>query len=213
MGFVLLHIALDEEVRFAPSKFLGYVKNTIERYVPPEMDGRDTNVSISEIIGTKPIANVRFERLFKDFCFSLGIRLNENPLMGIQRKYWTIELKDNFSESIDYPEEFPEGRLVERIHKFRERNKKVIDLAKKMFIAEHGRLFCQICQFDFKFKYGDLGTNFIEGHHTIAVKDMEPGHVTKPEDIAMLCANCHRMVHKKRPWLSMTDLMKLIEKT
>ena len=41
---------------------------------------------------------------------------------------------------------------------------------------------------------------------------MLPEHKTKPEDIAMLCANCHRMVHKKRPWLKMKDLSKLLKK-
>ena len=35
--------------------------------------------------------------------------------------------------------------------------------------------------------------------------------VTVPE-IVMLCANCHRMVHKKRPWLTMTNLEMLLKK-
>ncbi len=35
---------------------------------------------------------------------------------------------------------------------------------------------------------------------------------TKPEDITMVCANCHRMLHRKRPWLTIDELTKLIEK-
>jgi predicted HNH restriction endonuclease len=41
---------------------------------------------------------------------------------------------------------------------------------------------------------------------------MKAGHKTKIEDIAMLCPNCHRMAHKKRPWLKMSELKKLREK-
>jgi predicted HNH restriction endonuclease len=71
---------------------------------------------------------------------------------------------------------------------------------------------CQICEFDFENIYGAIGRDFIEGHHTIPVSQMEDGHVTKPEEIALLCANCHRMVHKKRPWLTMNKLNSLLKK-
>ena len=32
----------------------------------------------------------------------------------------------------------------------------------------------------------------------------------KEKDIAMLCANCHRMIHKKNPPLSLEELKKII---
>ncbi len=39
---------------------------------------------------------------------------------------------------------------------------------------------------------------------------MADGEETKIEDIAMVCANCHRMLHRKIPWLSIKELNKLL---
>lgn len=99
--------------------------------------------------------------------------------------------------------------MVERKHKARERNSQVVALAKDKFKEKHGRLFCQVCGFYFETEYGDIGKDFIEAHHTIPVSEMKDDHKTKVEDIAMLCSNCHRMVHKKRPWLTINEIEKL----
>ena len=40
---------------------------------------------------------------------------------------------------------------------------------------------------------------------------MQEGETTKAEDIALLCSNCHKMVHRKRPWLSMKNLKEILE--
>ena len=105
---------------------------------------------------------------------------------------------------------FPEGKEKLRTHLQRERNPKVIREAKQRFKAKHGRLFCQSCGFDFKEIYGEVGTDYIEGHHTKAVSELSEDSLTMIEDIALLCSNCHRMVHRKRPWLSMNDLKQIL---
>lgn len=109
-------------------------------------------------------------------------------------------------------EEFPEGRLIEIKHKAKERDSRVVQVAKQEFKNKHGRLFCQICDFDFSHKYGDIGDDFIEAHHTVPVAEIKGIHRTKPSEIAMVCANCHRMLHRKRPWLRMAQLKKLLRR-
>jgi len=44
---------------------------------------------------------------------------------------------------------FLEGEIIERRHLSRERNSKVIELAKQNFKKNYGKLFCQVCVFDF----------------------------------------------------------------
>ncbi|MGG0788271.1 HNH endonuclease [Peribacillus simplex] len=106
---------------------------------------------------------------------------------------------------------FVEGKKKLRQHLYRERNPKVIRLAKEKFKQENGgRIFCEICGFDFYEKYGEIGEDFIEGHHTIPVSELEEGQTTKIEDIAIVCSNCHRMLHRKRPWLSKERLKTLL---
>lgn len=107
-------------------------------------------------------------------------------------------------------ESFPEGKQELREHLSRERNRRVIQLSKSKFKEQHGKLYCQVCGFDFEQTYGPLGEDYIEGHHTKPVSEMADGEETKIEDIAMVCANCHRMLHRKRPWLSLQELNKLL---
>jgi hypothetical protein len=38
----------------------------------------------------------------------------------------------------------------------------------------------------------------------------EPGTKTKLSDTRLLCPNCHRLVHSKRPWLSWQELLDLV---
>lgn len=104
---------------------------------------------------------------------------------------------------------FPEGKEMLKLHLQRERNSKVIQLAKQRYLERHGRLFCEICQFNFNEVYGDIGEGYIEAHHTKPISEMKDNDITRIEDIAIVCANCHRMLHRKRPWLSINELGKL----
>lgn len=58
---------------------------------------------------------------------------------------------------------------------------------------------CAACGFDFGKIYGTWGKGFAEVHHLIPLKDYSDGqHETDPEkELIVLCANCHRMVHRK----------------
>lgn len=107
-------------------------------------------------------------------------------------------------------EGFPEGKLKLKQHLVRERNPEVIKLAKERYLAEHGKLICEVCEFDFKARYGDIGEGYIEGHHTKPISEMAENEETKVEDIALVCANCHRMLHRKRPWLTINELKQLL---
>lgn len=65
-------------------------------------------------------------------------------------------------------------------------------------IEIHG-LQCKVCGFDFQKRYGDLGRNFIEVHHTRPMYQVGKEIKVNPEtDLVPLCANCHRMVHRKK---------------
>lgn len=112
----------------------------------------------------------------------------------------------------DEGKEYPEGKIAFVLHKKRERNPKLIKEAKKLFISKHGRLYCEACKFDFQKVYGSRGIDFIEGHHTRLVSEMKEGEKTRVEDIAMLCSNCHRMIHRK-PLVTVEKLKILIIST
>jgi len=173
-----------------------------------------TNKAISKIIGNQPAIDPVLEVLFVNYCNSLGIEPNKKGSTSeAPRKYWRLILENDFDSNVQTDGEFPEGKIAERLHKLRERNSEVVKLAKLNFKHKHGKVFCQACNFDFENVYGELGVDFIEGHHTIAVSDMAVGHKTKVEDIVLLCSNCHRMIHTKKPWLNMDQLLQLIKQS
>src|SRR5262249_18460908 len=106
--------------------------------------------------------------------------------------------------------EFPEGKVLYRLHRLRERNRDLVKLVKEKAVDEHGRLFCAVCTFDFADVYGEIGRGFIECHHLLALADLLAEQATRPSDLALVCPNCHRMIHRKRPWLSLDKLTELI---
>jgi hypothetical protein len=107
-------------------------------------------------------------------------------------------------------EEFPEGAAYERLHTTRERNAALVRLVKERALAKNGRLCCQVCKFDFARQYGALGHGFIEAHHTRPLAELTKATKMRPEDMALVCSNCHRMLHRRRPWLGMEQLRRLV---
>jgi predicted HNH restriction endonuclease len=200
---------VDNKIRFSTSRFIGYLNNNIERHLSEHRDGRDTNPQISRILRQKLSENPLLEEAHSEYCNSFGVEPD-----NVKKTFWEIELteEEEFTENKSVDKSFIEGAIVERIHSSRERNAKVIEIAKKNFKAKYGKLFCEICNFDFEEVYGDLGSEYIEGHHTIAVSEMKPDHKTLPEEIAMVCSNCHKMLHRKRPWLSIKELKTILKR-
>ncbi|MFN8431754.1 MAG: HNH endonuclease [Spirosomataceae bacterium] len=74
------------------------------------------------------------------------------------------------------------------------------------------KLWCEVCGFSFVEKYGEVGLGYIEAHHTFPISELTEETQTKPEDIALVCSNCHRMLHRQRPWLSMEGLKGLLKR-
>ncbi|WP_037504837.1 HNH endonuclease [Sphingobium bisphenolivorans] len=104
-----------------------------------------------------------------------------------------------------------EGKVSYRYHRTLERDRKVVAIRKSAALKAHGKLECEACGFDFVASYGARGYGFIEAHHTNPVHAMVEGDETLPEDLALICSNCHRMVHKAKPWLSVSELKALIK--
>jgi 5-methylcytosine-specific restriction protein A len=77
-------------------------------------------------------------------------------------------------------------------------------------MRDGGRLTCEGCDFDFADTYGERGKGYMEVHHTRPVHEIRPGQVTRLADLALVCANCHRMIHARRPWLKLEELRPLI---
>ena len=132
---------------------------------------------------------------------------------GLGNGHWGLR-NFNQTESIELTQEddeFSEGKILLRKHLQRERNVKLIELSKKKFIEQNGHLYCEVCGFDFEKTYGELGVKFIEAHHIKPVSQMAENEKTSIDDIVMVCSNCHSMIHRKKPWLTIDKIKSIIK--
>lgn len=101
------------------------------------------------------------------------------------------------TESFDTTFAATEGSLKLKPHYRRERSRKLIELKKKQFKNEYGKLFCEICGFSFEERYPhSLGLDFIEAHHKTPLSQLDEVSRTTLNDLLLVCSNCHRMIHR-----------------
>ncbi len=105
-------------------------------------------------------------------------------------------IPDKPSLSLEEEDEAPEGRVLLRQHRIRERNAQLVRKKRLLALKRTGTLDCQVCGFDFGKRYGSLGDGFIECHHTVPLHLLRPAQVTRLQDLSLVCANCHRMLHR-----------------
>jgi len=85
-----------------------------------------------------------------------------------------------------------EGKLKLVLHYAKERNNKIVILKKQQAIKNKS-LYCEVCGFSFQKTYDAI---FIECHHLTPI-GISGERETKLNDLALVCSNCHRMLHKK----------------
>lgn len=103
-----------------------------------------------------------------------------------------------------------EGQTLYRLHKYRERNSAIVTAKKKAVLKATGALACEACSFDFFRTYGNIGYGFIECHHTQPLANYPIAAPTRLGDLAVVCANCHRMLHRGGSLLTVGKLKEKI---
>lgn len=87
------------------------------------------------------------------------------------------------------------GQSKLAVHMRYERNSNLIKKIKEKAFQSNPMLNCEVCGFSFFEKYGNLGKGFIEAHHLKPLNETKETKTTR-NDIALVCSNCHKMIHK-----------------
>jgi hypothetical protein len=110
-------------------------------------------------------------------------------------------------------EPYKEGRAQFRLHLTKERNRSLVNRAKKLWNKQQdGQARCSICSFSFPETYGTVGEGFIEAHHTKPISSLASDTVVTLTDLVPICSNCHTMLHRHRPWLTVEELHIILSK-
>lgn len=125
-------------------------------------------------------------------------------ISGLQNKFISArdELRDNSG--------FDEGSKVLRTHLGTERNGRKANKLKLQRMSDEGSLSCAACDTDFYALLGEKATRVIECHHQLPLSHESHTGETNPEDLVLLCANCHRIAHTDDKLLRIEDLREFI---
>jgi HNH endonuclease len=148
--------------------------------------------------------------------FSLGFnRLSDETVV---QALTSLQAKCNQPSSvsglpdIDLPVAEIEGEARLVSHLRRERNRTLVESKKTATLDAKGRLQCEVCSFDFTTTYGVLGEGFCEVHHLVPLSASMESVTTTLADLAILCSNCHRVIHRSKPMLSVAELSKVVSR-
>lgn len=126
---------------------------------------------------------------------------SESPLPSLSMPFPDIDLLATGSEG--------KTRLVSHLR--RERNRNLVAMKKSKVLNAKGKLSCEVCGFDFSASYGNLGDGFCEVHHLTPLSAASEAVTTTLADLSVLCSNCHRIIHRSSPMLSVADLFKVVQ--
>jgi predicted HNH restriction endonuclease len=94
------------------------------------------------------------------------------------------------------------GRKLE-LHKSIERNRNLRNHKITSFLELRGKLYCELCNFNFLETYPFLTVDIIEVHHIIPLASLSSGATTNLNDLMLLCSNCHFAVHQGDPEINL----------
>ena len=197
----------------------GYVVSDV--FVTPHWDiklqqeGKISNkVNIEfDVLSEEPIIteeDLKNEKIRSQVWFPRmsGISINENVAVYLE-ELWKHKTKQNNDKEVsEISSLYSEGKRVLKKSYLYERNAKARDKC----LAHYGYK-CYICGFSFMDKYGDIGKGFIHVHHKNPVSEIGHEYTVDPiRDLIPICPNCHAMIHRKVPALSIEELKLIIER-
>lgn len=195
------------EKRSAPPAKLG-VKTWLEAYdlfFDALGDGRTRNQYHNSINGVRAAFNVLFENGQTGKIGAKGKKPSLSARLLRVHDEWK-DRQDRDLEEIVFAihENAPSGSVVpvmvrteggKRVYVSvrRVRDRSLVDVAKMIHVSD-----CMACGFNFEKFYGDIGKGFIEVHHLVPLSESGRTETNPETDLIVLCANCHRIVHKRK---------------
>jgi len=139
------------------------------------------------------------------------------PASGIQIRQGADELERLWAELVGFYESLGSGaeavgavegelRVALTRHRARESWLRDVKIAEAKS-ANAGRLPCEVCGFDFLEAYGEIGRDYAQIHHLKPLGGRASPSLTRLDDLAVVCANCHVMIHRGGEIRSLSDLL------
>ncbi len=77
--------------------------------------------------------------------------------------------------------------------------------------VEYFGAICAVCSFDFGKTYGELADGLIHVHHLTPLSQIRESYQVDPiEDLRPVCPNCHAVIHRRDPPLTIAEVKHLL---
>ncbi|MGZ5031292.1 MAG: HNH endonuclease [Methylobacter sp.] len=125
-------------------------------------------------------------------------------------RYWAFTTSEqDYPDEIQNPDAVTEGSKTTVVVNKYERNSG----ARYKCIKKWG-VNCVVCNFNFENIYGDRGAGFIHVHHLVPLSEVGEEYQLDPiKDLRPVCPNCHAMLHRTIPAISVEQLIDLLKQS
>jgi 5-methylcytosine-specific restriction endonuclease McrA len=129
-----------------------------------------------------------------------GIRIPDAAAKEIER-LWAKHIRGQVADEVQGETlSALEGELQQRLvwSRTRESSLRTAKLREAVKKSPDGLLRCEVpgCGFCFEEVYGEVGADFAHVHHLNALAKRNEAEQTTLADLAVVCANCHAMIHR-----------------
>lgn len=140
--------------------------------------------------------------------FKLDLEANQHTVLELDEKRLKLirKIEPQAIKELD-KREAEEGDQYVSEATFRKRNMSLIDAKKSS-----SDYMCEVCGMSFEEVYGKIGRGYIIAHHKNPIGGRRRSSKTTMDEIALVCSNCHDMLHRKNPPMDVEELRNLIQK-
>jgi putative restriction endonuclease len=133
-------------------------------------------------------------------------RMHKEVALALEELGWIQREIEHISEEVTVPDNLVEGAVRQITVNSYERN----STARKKCIEHYGTT-CYICGFDFETTYGPLGKGYTHVHHLKRLSEINDTYQVDPiSDLRPVCPNCHAIIHRKNPPLTIEQVQDLL---
>jgi putative restriction endonuclease len=133
-------------------------------------------------------------------------RMHKEVAEALEELGWLQWESEHIAEEVTTSDNLVEGAVRQIAVNSYERN----STARKKCIEHYGTT-CYICGFDFETMYGPLGKDYTHVHHLKPLSEINEAYQVDPiNDLRPVCPNCHAIIHRKNPSLTIEQVRDLL---
>ncbi len=202
-----------EEVGYWGTRYLQAIRrngvlSTAQRMLRPRSPGQRKGLDVllearrPDLTLEAIILQPRFSSLFDNAELAVA----RERLGEYEKTIANQSREDRFPDELERGVKYVEGARKRVWVNAYERNPRARDACLK----SHG-LDCFACGFNFQSRYGVLGEDFIHVHHLKPLALTDGEYELDPiNDLRPVCPNCHAMLHRQKPTLSIEELQAVL---